>query len=56
MWIKSDERYIEYNQLLVDSGYVKNMLQSIIDALQTMGWSLSNIVKLRIAAIEDITL
>ena len=56
MWIKSDSRYIEYNQLLVDSGYVKNMLQSIIDALQTMGWSLSNIVKLRIAAIEDITL
>ena len=56
MWIKSDSRYTEYNQLLVDSGYVKNMLQSIIDALQTMGWSLSNIVKLRIAAIEDITL
>ena len=56
MWIKGDERYTQYNQLLVDSGYVKNMLQSIIDALQTMGWSLSNIVKLRIAAIEDITL
>lgn len=56
MWIKSDSRYIEFNQLLVDSGYVRNVLQSIMDALQSMGWSLSNITKTRIAAIEDVTL
>lgn len=56
MWIRGDVRYVEYNQLLVDSVYVKNVLQSIMDALQTMGWSLSNIVKLRIASLEDTVL
>jgi hypothetical protein len=56
MYVRGDDEYVEANQSLLDVAYVRKQLEAIVEALRTMGWSLSNIVKMRVAQLEDATL
>lgn len=55
-YIKGDPAYVEIYEVFLEVVLIKRNLESIVDALKSMGWSLNNIVKLRIAQLEDVTL
>lgn len=55
-YIRSDPQYVEANQILIDVAHMRGQLEQIVAAFQTMGWSLSNIVKLRIAQLDHVVL
>lgn len=56
MYIRSDPQVIEIAQIILDVGHVRRQLEAIVEAFKTMGWSLSNIVKLKVAQLDHTTL
>jgi hypothetical protein len=52
-YIKSEPRYIDAQEILLEVTMVKRKLEAVVEALKSMGWSINNIVKLRIAQLED---
>jgi hypothetical protein len=52
MYIRGDPQIVEVIQVLLEVAHVKRQLEVIVEAFKTMGWSLSNIVKLRVAQID----
>jgi hypothetical protein len=52
-YIKSDPQFVNAQEVLMDVIVVKRKLEAIVEALKSMGWSLNNITKLRIAQLED---
>lgn len=56
MYIRSDPQMMQIAQVLVEVGHVRRQLEAIVETLKTMGWSLSNITKQRVASIEDAVL
>lgn len=56
MYIRGDPQMVEVNQVLLEVGHVKRQLEAVVEAFKTMGWSLSNIVKLRVVQIDHTTL
>lgn len=56
LYIKSEPQYISAVEILLEVVHTKRKLESIVEALKSMGWSLNNIVKLRIAQLENIIL
>lgn len=55
-YIKGDPEYVAAYEILLEVAHVKRQLESIVEALKTMGWSLSNITKLRIAQLEHVNI
>lgn len=55
-YVKSDPAYVEIKSILTDVNHIKRSLEAIVSALETMGWSLSNITKLRIAEMDHVIL
>lgn len=55
-YIKGDAAYVEAYEILLEVVHVKRQLEAIVEALKTMGWSLTNITKLRIAQLEHVNL
>lgn len=53
MYIRGDPQVIEVIQVLLEVSHVKRQLEAVVEAFKTMGWSLSNITKLKVAQIED---
>jgi len=51
-YIKSEPKYVSAMEILLEVQHTKRRLESIVEALKSLGWSLSNIVKLRIAQLE----
>lgn len=56
MYIRGDPQVIEVIQILLEVSHVRRQLEAIVEAFKTMGWSLSNIVKLRVAQLDHTTL
>ena len=56
MYIKGDPDYVSGVEILIEVIHIKQQLEAIVDALKSMGWSLTNITKLRIAQLEDVEL
>lgn len=56
IYLKSEPTYVAAQELLLEIAMVKRKLEAIVEALQSMGWSLGHIVKLRVAQLEDVTL
>lgn len=56
MYIRSDPQVVEVAQIILDVGHVRRQLEAIVEAFKTMGWSLSNIVKLKVAQLDHTTL
>jgi hypothetical protein len=55
-YIKGDPSYISAYEILLEVNHIKRKLESVVEALKSMGWSLSHIVKLRVAQLGDDTL
>ena len=55
-YMKSDPQYVAAAEILLEVVHVKRRLEAIVEALKSFGWSLNNIVKLRIAQLEHVTL
>jgi len=55
-YIKSEPRYVQAYEILLEVVHVKRKLEAIVEALKSLGWSIGHIVKLRIAQLEKITL
>jgi len=55
-YIKGDPKYVAAYEILLEVVCVVKQLDSIVEALKSMGWTLGHIVKLRIAQLEDVTL
>jgi hypothetical protein len=55
-YIKSEPRYVNALEVLMEVQHTKRRLESIVEALKSMGWSLGHIVKLRIAQLQDTVL
>lgn len=52
-YIKSDPQYVAAMEILLEVNLTRRRLESIVEALKSLGWSLGHIVKLRIAQLED---
>ena len=52
-YIKSEPQYILAQEILLEIAQIKRKLEAIVEALKSMGWSINNIVKLRIAQLEE---
>ena len=55
-YIKGEPQYVAAQEILLEVIHVKRQLEAVVEALKSMGWSLNNIVKLRIAQLEHVTL
>lgn len=55
-YIGGEPDYVQAYEIVLEVAHIKNQLQSIVDALQAMGYSLNNIVKIRVAQLEHVTL
>jgi hypothetical protein len=55
-YVKSDPLYVEIKTIMVEVDHVKRSLEAIVGALETMGWTLSNITKLRVAQMDHVIL
>jgi len=55
-YIKSEPQYVKAYEILLEVVHVKRKLESIVEALKSLGWSIGHIVKLRIAQLEKTTL
>ena len=54
--VKGDPQLLAATKILLEVQHTKRRLESIVEALRSMGWSLNNIVKLRIAQLDHINL
>ena len=52
-YMKGDPRYVAAMEILLEVVHAKKQLESVVEALKQLGWGLANIVKLRIAQLED---
>lgn len=55
-YIRGDTQYVTAYEILLEVVTVKRKLEAVVEALKSMGWSLNNIVKLRVAQLDHITL
>ncbi len=56
MYIKGDPQFSEVNQVVMEVAHIRRQLEAIVDALKSLGWSLNNIVKLRVEQLEQTVL
>jgi hypothetical protein len=56
MYVKSDPKYVEVRTALVEVDHIKRSLEAVVGALETLGWSLTNIVKTRIESMQHVLL
>jgi len=54
--IDSDKTFLKYKQIYLDVYEMYNMLSSISEQFKNRAFMLNNIIKIRTAALEDITL
>ena len=55
-YIKGEPTYVAMYEIVLEVVNIKRQLEAIVEALKTMGWSLANIVKLRVAQLDHVTL
>ena len=55
-YVKSDPLAIEIKTILIEVNHIKRSLEAIVSALESMGWTLSNITKLRVAQADHVIL
>lgn len=55
-YIAGEKEHIVFTEFILEIGNLKGKMQSIVKALDSMGWMLSHITKLRIAEMQDAVL
>ena len=56
VYIQSDNDYRELRELVLEITFIKKIYESICEAFDALGYSLNNIVKIRIASLEDMVI
>lgn len=54
--IKGDPAYVGILEIFLEVQHTKRKLEAVVEAMKSMGWSLNNIVKLRVSQLEHVTL
>lgn len=52
-YIQGEKDVVELNQLIVNTALLQQQFEEIVEALKQLGWMIGNIVKLRVAEIQD---
>lgn len=55
-YIAGEKDYIQMYEILLEVINMKRQYEAVVDALKQMGWTLKNIVDLRIAQLEQVEL
>lgn len=55
-YIKGDPQFVKACEILLEVQHTKRRLEAIVEALKSLGWSINNIVKIRIAQLDHVTL
>lgn len=53
IYIDNEEDVVTTKEIIIEVKIIKDKLQSIVEALEQLGWSLKNIVELRINEMQD---
>jgi hypothetical protein len=56
MYVRGDPQYVEANQILLDVTHTRKQMEAIVEGMKLLGWTLSNIVKLRVAELDHVVL
>jgi ribosomal protein S6 len=56
MYIKQDPDYVTIMEFILEISQIKYTIIGILDALETYHWQLNNIVKIRVASLEETVL
>lgn len=56
MYIKGDPQFSDVNQVVMEVAHIRRQLEAIVEALKSLGWSLNNIVKLRVEQLDHTVL
>lgn len=54
VFLGGEQNIIELNQLIIETTLFYGKFDEITEAFKSMGWSLGNVVKLRVAELQDI--
>ena len=52
-YIAGEKEHVTFTEFILEIGSLKGKMQSIVKALEQMGWMLSHCVKLRVAEMQD---
>ena len=55
-YIAGEKDYIQMYEVLLEVINIRRQYEAVVDALKQMGWTLNNIVKLRVAQLELVEL
>lgn len=53
MYISAVPEVVTVRQLLVNLNFVKGKYEAVLDAMDSLGWMISHITKLRVASLQD---
>ncbi len=53
MYIQGDQEYTQMLELQLEVTFIKKQLESIVDTFVSMGYSLNNITKIRVAELQN---
>lgn len=56
IYVAGERDVVEFSQLIVEANLRQQQFEQIVDALKQMGWMVGNIVKLKVAELNDIVL
>ena len=54
--IAGEKEMSEHNQLVTEAGLYSQRFGAIVDGFHQMGWMITNVVKLRVASLNDVVL
>jgi hypothetical protein len=55
-YIKGDPEFVEMSELILEITHLRNSINGIIDALDTMNWQMGHITKMAVASLEEYVL
>lgn len=53
LYVQGEKDVVELNQLIVEANLKQQQFDEIVEAIKQMGWMISNMVKLRVAEMQD---
>jgi hypothetical protein len=56
MYVQGEKDVVEVNQLIVEAELRRQQFEEIVEAIKQLGWMVGNIVKLRVAELQDVVI
>lgn len=53
IYIQGEKEVVELNQLIVEAQLCQNQLDEVVEGIKQLGWMIGNMVKLRVAELQD---